>query len=290
MLNKSIKTLSPAKINWFLNVGDSMPDGYHQLQTFMQKISLYDIIHLESVDEDLIKFCDTDNKCFCPPEENIIVKAANKLKRLFNINSGINISIQKNIPVCAGLGGGSSNAASVLKALIKIWKIKISDNELNQIAASLGADVPFFLNTIAGLCEGIGEKIFPVQPKKHFLVLWNPGLPLATADVYKRFDCFKRKEKKSENFLSAYSLDDFKGIKDEIWNNLALAAEELLPILKNMRDESMESGAEASWVSGSGPTIVSLCKTERSAKNLAYKLMENYPDDFIYQCETISIA
>jgi len=288
MLNNSIKILSPAKINWFLNIENSKTGGYHQLQTFMQKISLYDIIYIELIDENIINFYDYNNKCQCPVEKNIIVKAAYKLKNIFNIESGLFISIEKNIPVWAGLGGGSSNAAAVLNALVKIWKIKISDSELNVIATSLGADVPFFLEATAGICEGIGEKINPVTPGNYDIVLWNPKKSLSTAKVYKQFDNKVREQKNIDDFLDAYSSDDLLEISNTIWNNLAFAAEELYPELIQMKKSCLEIGAVASWVSGSGPTVVSLCENVVSAKKLADELRRKHPLDYICECKTIS--
>ena len=288
MQNKSIKILSPAKINWFLNIGEPMPNGYHQLQTVMQKINLYDVIYIESANENIIDFYDYNNKCFCSPEKNIIVKAAQKLKSIFNVDSGLFISIEKKIPVCAGLGGGSSNAAAVLNALVKIWNIKISDDKLNEVAASLGADVPFFLNTTAGFCEGIGEKIFPLMPKKYNVVLWNQGTPLSTRDVYKQFDQKERTQKNAGKFLDAYSSEHLQEIKNQIWNNLAFAAEELNPKLRDMNNECLESGALTSWISGSGPTVVSLFDAADKAEEFAGRLKKNHPGDFICVCETLS--
>ena len=287
MQNKSIKILSPAKINWFLNVKSSAHNGYHQLQTVMQKINLYDVIYIESIDENIIDFYDYNNKCFCIPKKNIIVKAALKLKNIFNINSGLFISIEKNIPVCAGLGGGSSNAAAVLNALVKIWDLKISDNELNKIAVTLGADVPFFLKTTAGFCEGIGEKISPQIPKKYNVVLWNHGIPLSTRDVYNQFDQKDRAQKNAGEFLDAYSSEYLPQMANQIWNNLAFAATELNPKLSDMINECLGFGAVASWVSGSGPTVVSLCETADKAEKLAGKLKKNNSADFIYVCETL---
>ena len=280
------KVRCSAKINWFLNVEDLMSDGYHQLQTFMQRVSIYDTIHLKSIDDDIIELIDYDNKCGCFPEHNIIVKAARKLKKIFNIKSGVSISIEKNIPVCAGLGGGSSNAAAVLKALISLWHINVSDNNLNKIAASIGADVPFFLETNAGICEGIGEKIVNVKAKIYHLVLWNPDFQLSTISVYKQFDQKKRKRRKISEFIKAYSSGDLSVIAKEIWNNLAFAAEELFPELKKMKETCVVNGAIAAWVSGSGPTVISLCADAGEAKKLADKLREENNTDFICECTT----
>jgi len=280
------KVRCSAKINWFLNVEDLRSDEYHQLQTFMQCVSIYDTIHLKSIDDDIIELIDYDNKCGCLPEHNIIVKAARKLKKIFNIKSGVSISIEKNIPVCAGLGGGSSNAAAVLKALISLWHINVSDNNLNKIAVSIGADVPFFLETNAGICEGIGEKIVKVKAKIYHLVLWNPDVQLSTISVYKQFDQKKRKRREICEFIKAYSSGDLSVIAKEIWNNLAFAAEELFPELKKMKETCVVNGAIASWISGSGPTVISLCADAGAAKKLADKLREENNTDFICECTT----
>ncbi|MCK5852207.1 4-(cytidine 5'-diphospho)-2-C-methyl-D-erythritol kinase [bacterium] len=275
-----------AKINWFLNVENLMSDGYHQLQTFMQRVDLYDTIHLKSIDDDIIELIDYDNKCGCLPKHNIIVKTTRKLKKIFNVKSGISISIEKNIPVCAGLGGGSSNAAAVLKALISLWSINVSDKDLNKIAASIGADVPFFLDTNAGICEGIGEKIVNVKAETYHLVLWNPRVQLSTISVYKQFDKKKRERREISKFIKAYSSGDLSEIAKEIWNNLAFASEELFPELKEMKNTCIDNGAITSWISGSGPTVVSLCANISASKDLAAKLREKNNTDFICECVT----
>ena len=283
----TLETLAPAKINWFLNIENQSKTGYHQLKTFMQKINLFDVIRCGVLKENRIEFKDINDKCACLPNENIVVQAAKKLKDFFGITAGIKIEIEKNIPVCAGLGGGSSDAAAVLNALVKLWEITISDKELKKIALSLGADVPFFLKGSAAFCEGIGELIKPVTANKFNIVLWNPKISLSTAQVYKQFDRKIREQRGAEKFLVAYSSCDLYKTAGEIWNNLAFAAEEILPELKKMKTECERSGAITSWVSGSGPTVISLCFNRFAARELCEKLRRRHPEHFINEYQTI---
>lgn len=286
---RKLKLFSHAKINFFLNVENARRNnGYHLIQTFMQKIDLCDSLNCSLAKAAPIILNDLNNKCDCPTENNIIFKAANILKQTFNIKSGAEISLEKNIPVCAGLGGGSANAATALISLVKLWGISISEDKLLELAAALGADVPFFIKADAALCEGFGEKVSPVPSKKYHLVLWNPNIPLSTAKVYNQFDKKLRPQKDVKNFLAAYSTANPKILAKEIWNNLAFAAEELMPELKSMKKECLENGALTAWVSGSGPTVISLCSDAVAADNFADKLIKNHPKHFIRVCYTLT--
>ena len=283
----------PAKINWFLNIEEPRDDGYHNLQTVMQLIDLYDNLSFELLPERKIELIEAGLKSGCLPENNIIFSAAEKFKKIFKISSGVRITVEKNIPVGAGLGGGSANAAVTLYALNLMWGIDAQHGKLIELAAELGADVPFFLNayatkTSAAFCSGIGEKTSAISSHKFHVVLWNPGVHLSTAEVYNKFDEKKRKTKSNGMFLKAYSSGETNAIAENVWNNLAFAAEECLPGLIGMKQKCLELGAIKSWVSGSGPTIVSLCKTKQKAELLAVKLRKIAGNNhFIHVGETI---
>ena len=295
MFNQKSKFLikSPAKINWFLNIEESRDDGYHNLQTVMQLIDLYDNLSFEPLSERKIELIETGFKSGCLPKNNIIFSAAERLKKTFNVDFGVRITVNKSIPVGAGLGGGSANAAATLYVLNLMWGIDAQYEKLTTLATELGADVPFFLNAFftkktAAFCSGIGEKISSISSQKFHVVLWNPGIHLSTADVYNKFDEKKRKTKLEETFLKAYSSGDTNAIAENIWNNLAFAAEESLPELIEMKIKCLELKALKSWVSGSGPTVISLCENKEKAELLAAEL-RGFSDKnhFVHQCETI---
>jgi len=259
----------------------------------MQLVDLYDNLSFELIPENKIEVIDSGLKSGCSPENNIVFRAAEKLKLKYNINSGARIVVEKNIPVGAGLGGGSSDAAAALNCLCSLWNIAVNIKELICLASELGADVPFFLNAYltegsAAFCSGIGEKVSVVSPSEFYVVLWNPGVPLSTAEVYKTFDQKERESKSSAQFLKAYSSGEINSVAENVWNNLAFAAEECLPELVEMKQKCLQLGAKKSWVSGSGPTVVSLCETEEKAETLGAEIKKNAgKNHFIHVGNTI---
>jgi len=258
----------------------------------MQLIDLYDNLSFELISENKIEVIDSCLKSGCPQENNIVYRTADKLQKIFCINSGIRIIVDKNIPVGAGLGGGSADAAAALYCLNSLWKIDAQPEKLMTLAAELGADVPFFLNTYskgtAAFCSGIGEETSVISPSRFHIVLWNPGVHLSTAEVYKKFDEKKRERKPHLEFLKSYSSGKINALAENIWNNLAFAAEECLPELIGMKQKCLELGAVKSWVSGSGPTVVSLCETKEKARALGAEIMEFTGENhFIHVGKTI---
>ncbi|MCA6069587.1 MAG: 4-(cytidine 5'-diphospho)-2-C-methyl-D-erythritol kinase [Endomicrobium sp.] len=180
-----INLKAPAKINLFLEIKHKRQDGYHNLESIMQTVSLYDELSFELTNRDISLEC--NNKNLACDETNVVYKTITAVKTRFNIDSGVKIYLKKGIPMEAGLGGGSSDAAATLEALVKLWNIKIAKSELEQIAATLGADVPFFLTGGTALCEGIGEIVTPLKKIDNLnVVLVNPGFGIPTAGVYKK--------------------------------------------------------------------------------------------------------
>jgi len=171
---------SPAKINWFLKVLGLRDDGFHEIQSLMQKITLYDVLTFApSMDLAL----ETDS--VIPVEQNLVYKAAILLKNTYGIDKGAFISLNKNIPVGAGLGGGSSNAASALLGLNELWSLNLSTEDLCVMAGQLGSDVPFFLCGAISLSNGRGEKITPYKTEKTVnLLLVKPPFSVSTAWAY----------------------------------------------------------------------------------------------------------
>jgi 4-diphosphocytidyl-2-C-methyl-D-erythritol kinase len=176
---------APAKINFFLEIKNKRADEYHNLESIMQTVSLYDELSFELVKNTVSLECSDKSISAC--ETNIVYKAAMAVKKHYNADKGVKIYLKKEIPIGAGLGGGSSDAASTLEALVKLWNIKTTKDELEQIALKLGTDVPFFLTGGTALCEGTGEIVTPLKSiGKLNIVLVNPGFGVPTADVYKK--------------------------------------------------------------------------------------------------------
>ena len=182
---------SYAKINLSLDVIGKRVDGYHLLKMIMQSIDLCDDIKIEKSLEGIKISCDKE---YVPTDsKNLVYKAAQLFFDTFEINSnGVNIDIVKNIPVAAGLAGGSSNAAAVLKAMRNMYMPDITDEKLMKLGLQIGADVPYFICGGTALCEGIGEIITPLKPfNNHIVVLVKPSFGVSTKDVYEKLEINK---------------------------------------------------------------------------------------------------
>ena len=286
---KKISIKSPAKINLHLEVIGKRNDGYHQLAMIMQNIDLADYLEFEINKEGLIKL-KSDCNNLSLDSDNLIVKSANLLKKLSNNDLGANIFLKKNIPIGAGLAGGSSNAAATLIGLNMLWNLNLDNNELLKLSASLGSDVPFFINGGTQLCFGRGEILEKLNYKYEYgvLLLKNPNVSISTAETYKKYSnqFIKQVEMTNDlidnirNDLRKDSLKDFM-IKDKyikIKNDLQLIVESenesvkqalyLLSNLKNCLTFSM---------SGSGPTCFALFNdfdNANKALNDNYKLFK----------------
>jgi len=187
---KKIKTQCPAKINLYLKVLDKRQDGYHNIDTSFQLIDLADEMSFEISEKDI--FINSNDDFLCG-QNNTIYKSAEKIKHKFGIKNGVKINIEKKIPIGAGLGGGSSNAAATIVALNSLWDLKIDTSDLIEIAKSIGADVPFFIygkNSIGG---GIGEKLIFTDSIKDNLLLIQPDIHNSTKDMFNEYDIYKEK-------------------------------------------------------------------------------------------------
>ena len=279
---------SPAKINLFLNITGKRPNGYHDLETvFLPVEGLYDTITLTKAKAGISI---SSNSGLMPLDSNNLCwKAA----ELFSQESGItpewSMDIQKHIPIAAGLGGGSSDAATVLLLLNRMYGNPLSDDVLHKLAYSLGADVPFFLNPELSSATGIGETLSPVEgPESCPVILINPLFPVSAAWTYTHTP--------SERWNgSLYSFNDFlthlkscslEKISQYTYNILEAAVLDKFPLVQMIIDCLKENGALCAHVSGSGPTVYALCPEERQpvvkeiiAKTFGTKIWTYYSID-----------
>lgn len=250
-----MKAKAYAKVNIALDVIGKREDGYHLLRMIMQAIDLYDEILIEKIDKGIRINC---NKPYVPTDErNLAHKAAKLFMDKFNIKSGVNITINKNIPVSAGLAGGSTDCAAVLKLMNKMFKTNLSDQELMDLGVKLGADVPYCIIGGTALCEGIGEKITKLKPfKDKILVLVKPPFGVSTKVVYQEFDLSKVVfHPNVEGLIKNIEEDNLKYVASNMKNlleNVTLAKyKEIISIKQSM----IECGSIGSMMSGSGPTV-----------------------------------
>ena len=271
-----------AKINISLDiVGKRESDGYHLLKMIMQNIDLYDEISIEKQKKDITISC---NKSYVPTDSrNLAYKAASLFKETYNIEDGVHIDIVKNIPVSAGLAGGSTDAAAVLKLMNKIFKVNASNEEMMELGLKLGADIPYCINGGTALCEGIGEKITALPPfKNKILVLVKPSFGVSTKEVYKAFNLDRvRVHPKTENLIKAMEQDDLYYVANNMKNLLENVTLRKHNILIKIKEEMNRYGAVGSMMSGSGPSVFAFFDDMLKAQRCYEKMKENNREVFL---------
>lgn len=257
-----------AKINLVLHVLGRRPDGYHDILSLMQRISLHDGMTFERRRAGIV--------CHCPgsglPEDdgNIVCRAARRFFSESGLSRGVEIAIQKSVPVAAGLGGGSSNAATTLTALNEIYGHPLSHEELMRIGAGIGADVPFFLGDGPAWASGIGERLTRISGLPRLpLVLVNPGFPLSTGTVY---DALKMGLTKAGIQYTIPSLTTVPDIIRELHNDLERVSLRLHPVLAKIKHQLTVYGASGALMSGSGPTVFGIFEDDADAKQAEERL------------------
>lgn len=259
---KSLTLQAPAKINYRLDVIRRRPDGYHDLRMVMQRVNLCDSITITLIEAPGISV--TCGKSGVPDGPgNIAWKAARAMLDLAGDDRGVVIDITKNIPVAAGLGGGSSDAATVLMGMNKLLGLEFPDGRLMQIGVTLGADVPFFIFREAALAEGIGEKLTPMPAMPAaWVLLVNPGVHVSTAWVYRSLQLTNREPlaKLPELFRS---VEDICSIFSNDLESVTIPA---FPVIAEIKETMLREGAVGAMMSGSGPTVFGLFRDRESAE------------------------
>ena len=252
-----LRLLAPAKINLFLRITGRRPDGYHTLISHMQKLALSDELYLERIEQGIELRC-PDGKS---PENrsNLVYRAAELFfahldARAIKPAFGIRITLHKHIPVAAGLGGGSSDAAATLRGLNELTKAPLSEVELAALGLRLGADVPFFVRrSAAALAQGGGEELSPAPALQgHSVLLLNPGFAVSTRWVYQNLDLTSIDLK--DNLQSSHDGCDRVGFVNDL-EQVTLAR---YPVIDELKKELQQQGAAVALMSGSGPTVYGL--------------------------------
>jgi len=279
----TIRELSPAKINLFLQVTGKRQNGYHDLCTLMCGITLFDILYFD------FQASGIDIQCTHPdvPENdtNLAWKAARLFGEASGHMTGVRIRIEKKIPVGAGLGGGSSNAATVLKVLNRHFQQVLPDEKLREIGLAVGADVPFFISGRPAVAKGIGEELIEYHSLRKFHVLLvNPGIHVSTAEVYKNLNLGLTKcEKIITKFpFSGGSVD----ICNFLCNDLETVTAKIIPDIERIKALLMKLGAGGALMSGSGPTVFGLFSDINHAK-FAYRELKQFREGHKFLAEMI---
>lgn len=257
-----MKIRAPAKVNLFLRVLGRRPDGYHLLDTLIVPVSLYDVIEIRRVPAKRQQpanariTIDCDDPAVPAGEENLAYRAAQLLLKQVERPTGIHIHIhiQKRIPLGAGLGGGSTDAAATLLGLNRLFELNVSEVRLERLALRLGADVPFFIRARPARAYGIGERLRPVRELVHFwLVILYPGFPVVTASVYNKLP--KKLTKPTPGNSIATSLKRFDRLTDLLVNDLESVTLESYPKIRLLKEKLLREGAAGGLMSGSGSSV-----------------------------------
>jgi len=274
---------SPAKLNLVLDVLGKRPDGFHELRTIFERISLADQITLTRNKSHKISV-----RCAHPhvplSSKNLAFKAAMMLSGDFSISEGLDINIVKNIPVAAGLAGGSSNAAAVLLGLNRLWQIGLNHAQLLNYAARLGSDVAFFLyDTSYALGTGRGELIRPLDVKtKLWHVLVTPRVKIYTKEVFARLKLSLTNKKDNVNILLPFlRKGDFVRLAGALSNDLEPAILSLRPDFIYLKDKLLDAGAAGVCFSGSGPSVFACVPSQKHALSLRAKFDRRYTQVFV---------
>ncbi len=253
---------SPAKINFGLNVISKRPDGYHDIETIFYPISLHDEIIVKNSGSFQFK-CNIDT--LTSGKDNLIIKAVNLLKEYLRQDFQLDIVLKKNIPIGAGLGGGSSNAASILLALNELFQLKLSYEELFNIATKIGSDVLFFLDPKPKFAEGKGDILQQINFKINYpILIVNPGIHVSTPWAYSKI--IPQKPKRNLNTIIENGFDDFSKLNGIIINDFEEVVFNKFPEIGRIKEELFKSGAEFSLMTGSGSTLFGIFPDLKKAK------------------------
>lgn len=265
-----------AKINLNLEVLDKRKDNYHNIKSIFQKINLYDEMYIKKTNTN--KFELQTNEKSIENKENIIYKAFEKLKEKYNVISGIQVKLNKKIPMQAGLGGGSTDCASFILCMNKLFNLKLTKTEIESIGKSLGADVVPCLYNRALLAEGIGDKITTINTNfKYYIVIIKLDILGNTKDMYSRIDK-KQKLIKIDNtnkIIEGLENNNIELIAKNLHNTFEDVVQEK-DVVENIKKEFIKNGAQGSLMTGSGACFYGIFEDKKVAKNVYNKLKDKY--------------
>lgn len=277
-----------AKINWVLRVLFRRPDGYHEIDTILQMVSLRDTISLRlSHDGRITLWC--DDRSIAVDESNLVYRAAADLRRRFSIKTGAFIRLEKRIPLKAGLGGGSSDAAMSLIGLSHLWEIPVTGAELFELGAKLGADVPFFFFGGNARATGVGKEIvaLPEGPKR-FLLILKPNVQISTAQAYEALNAPSLTMPEGDTILfgcpSSVDVDRFRS--GALQNDFEAVSFALEPEIERAKLALVKAGATSALLAGSGSAVFGVFDS-RQAQESAIQAIELEAGWRVFPCTTV---
>ncbi|MGX7327891.1 4-(cytidine 5'-diphospho)-2-C-methyl-D-erythritol kinase [Enterococcus bulliens] len=263
---------APAKINLGLDVLYKRTDGYHELEMIMASVDLADRLTFECLDEDKIIL--ETNKAFLPLDKrNNVYQAAEKIKQRYGITDGVKISVQKAIPVSAGLGGGSSDCAATLRGLNRLFDLNLSMEEMIQIGVEIGTDVPFCLHGSTAHILGKGEIVqtLPSMPAS-WVVLVKPKISVSTRKIFQQVELEQLHHPDMSRLKQAIEQQNYAEMVASMGNSLESITIPRYPVVQQIKDRMMSYGADIALMSGSGPTVFALCQKQSRAQRIVNAL------------------
>lgn len=256
-----------AKINLGLDVLRRREDGYHEVKMIMQTVNLYDELTFRKFPGDVIRVS-TDKEELPADESNLIYKAAKLIKDTYGIKEGIEVTLKKNIPIAAGMAGGSTDAAATLVAANRLFSLNLSLEELCRLGVKIGADVPYCIKGGTVLCEGIGEVMtrLPDAPDC-YLVIAKPDINVSTKFIYENLHANSLKEHPDvDGMTESIKAGDLSGVANRMGNVLETVTTKVHPIIDEIKGFLKERGALNALMSGSGPTVFAIFDQEETAR------------------------
>ncbi|HOY63124.1 MAG: 4-diphosphocytidyl-2-C-methyl-D-erythritol kinase [bacterium ADurb.Bin236] len=281
---------SPAKINLFLDIRGKRPDGYHETLTWMQTIDLCDTLTLARSARDFSTLR-SDNSSMPLGKRNLCIKAYEAARAAAgDAVDSVEISLKKRVPLGSGLGGGSSNAASVIKGLNVLFSLGMTDEKMSKIAAGVGTDVPFFIRGGAAIASGRGEIISPLPslPAPIHLLVAKPEASVSTGEAYKWVKGYKgERDLDREETAARIASGDLQYVMDRMFNCFEEIVFGRLPALAALKSKLLDAGCVKAQMTGSGSAVFGICPDEKTARSAASALSADDDTLFVAACRTI---
>jgi len=274
-----------AKINLGLDVLGKRADGYHELEMVMSSVDLADRLIMEELEED--KIIIETNKAFLPIDKrNNVYQAASIVKKRYGINKGILIRITKNIPVAAGLGGGSTDCAAALRGMDRLWQLGLTMPELIDIGMEVGTDVPYCIYGTTAFISGKGEKVTPLRPMPQcWVVLVKPRLSVSTGKIFQEVDLDQLHHPDIQELSDAILAEDYQRMIAAMGNSLESITIPKHPVVQQIKERMMKYGADVALMTGSGPTVFALCQKYSRAQRV-YNALKGFCEE-VYLVRTL---
>ena len=268
-MDNTITRKAYAKINLGLDVVRRLPNGYHEVRMIMQNVGIYDVLTFAKAEEGIL--LQVDNQEIPADGNNLICKAAKLLLETAGIQGGVRITLEKNIPIAAGMAGGSTDAAAAFLGINELYEIGYDIEQLKALGVKIGADVPYCIQGGTALAEGIGEVLseLPAPPACHLLVA-KPEINVSTKFVYENLRANELEYHPDiDGMIKALEMGDLKGITDRLGNVLETVTVPAYPIIQEIKGVMLAAGAENALMSGSGPTVFGIFTNKDQAEAAA---------------------